>query len=155
MRKKLAIFAMLMLCGCATRYQEMGLSGGVAAEQVTADTWRIKARGNAYTSATTVQDYVLLKAAETTKATGGTHFVIVSANDANRAFEVTTAGSSTTTFAGRQAYTTYTPGSTTTAIKPGQDVYIKVLKLAPNQTAQGAISAAEVIQFTGARVGRD
>jgi hypothetical protein len=42
----------------------MGFSGGVAAQQITADTWRIQSRGNAYTGASTVQDYVLLKAAD-------------------------------------------------------------------------------------------
>jgi hypothetical protein len=62
----------LIFAGCATKYQEMGFSGGVAAQQITADTFRIVARGNAYTGSTTVQDYVLLKAAETTKAAGAT-----------------------------------------------------------------------------------
>lgn len=60
----------LSLIGCATKYQDMGFSGGVAAEQVTADTWRIVARGNAYTGGTRIQDFVLMKAAETTKAAG-------------------------------------------------------------------------------------
>ena len=40
-------------------------------------------------------------------------------------------------------------------IKPGEDVYIRVLKLATGQQAQGAFSAAEIIQFTGPRVKRD
>ena len=92
------------LGGCATKYQEMGFSGGVAAQQITADTWRIQSRGNAYTGASTVQDYVLLKAAETTQAAGGTHFQIVSAADASRASTFVTPGSSTTTFVGNQAY---------------------------------------------------
>src|SRR5215471_8220818 len=70
------------LVGCATKYQEMSFTGGVAAEQITADTWRIRARGNAYTNSSTVQDYVLLKAAETTQAAAGTYFQIVSAADA-------------------------------------------------------------------------
>jgi hypothetical protein len=73
----------LMLVACATRYQDMGFAGGVAAEQMTADTFRIIARGNAYTSGTTVQDYALLKAAETTKEAGGTHFMVISAQDAS------------------------------------------------------------------------
>lgn len=63
--------------GCATRYQEMGATGGVSAAPITDDLWRISARGNLYTEATTIQDHVLLKAAETTLAAGRTHFVIV------------------------------------------------------------------------------
>jgi hypothetical protein len=63
--------------GCATPYQDMGFSGGVLAQQMTANTFRIVARGNGYTGTTTVQDYVMLKAAETAIQNGGTHFVIV------------------------------------------------------------------------------
>jgi hypothetical protein len=80
------ILGVVMLCaalaGCATKYQEMGFTGDVAAQQITADTWRILSRRNAYTASTTVQDYVLLKAAETTQAAGGAYFQIVSAGDA-------------------------------------------------------------------------
>jgi hypothetical protein len=151
-------FIIVLLCafvgGCATKYQEMGFSGGVAAQQITADTWRIQSRGNAYTGAATVQDYVLLKAAETTQAAGGTHFQIVSAADASRASTFVTPGTSTTTLVGNQAFTTTSPGSVDTVIKPGQDVYIRVLKLPPGAPASGVFSAAEIIQFTGPRVQR-
>ena len=54
MRTFSAVLAAFLLCGCATKYQEMGFTGGVAADQVTADTWRIRARGNAYTDRDTV-----------------------------------------------------------------------------------------------------
>lgn len=67
--------------GCATRYQELGPAGGVTASKMTADVWRISARINHLTDPTAAQDYVLLKAAETTVAAGGTHFVIVGLND--------------------------------------------------------------------------
>ena len=118
----------------------MGFSGGVAAQQITADTFRIVARGNAYTGSTTVQDYVLLKAAETTKAAGATHFILISAADAARvSYDVT-------------APSKYGPGSVDSVIKPGQDAYIRILK--PGQQVQGAFSADEIIQFTGPRVQR-
>lgn len=144
----------VVLAGCATKYQDIGFTGGVAAQQVTADTWRIQARGNAYTNAATVQDYVLLKAAETTQAAGATHFQIINAADASRASTIVTPGSSTTTIVGRQAFTTTAPGSVDTVIKPGQDVYIRVLKLPPGPTPQGTYSAVEIIQFVGSRVER-
>ena len=60
--------AAMLLGGCSTRYQEMGFTGRVASEQMSADVFRIKSSGNAYTEATTVQDYVLLKAAERMRA---------------------------------------------------------------------------------------
>jgi hypothetical protein len=155
---KMRILGIVALCvalgGCATKYQEMGFTGGVAAEQITADTWRVRARGNAYTDATTVQDYVLLKAAETTQAAGGSHFQIISAADASRAETIVTPGSSTTNVVGHQAFTTTSPGSVDTVIKPGQDVYIRILKTAPGASTPGVYSASEIIQFTGARVKR-
>ncbi|QHP70020.1 hypothetical protein EI171_23625 [Bradyrhizobium sp. LCT2] len=64
-------FAITGLClalgGCGTKYQEIGFTGD-AAQQMTANTWLIQSRGNAYTNTATVQDYLLLKAAETTQA---------------------------------------------------------------------------------------
>lgn len=147
----LALFVSFFLVGCATKYQEMGFTGGVEAEQITSDTWRIKSRGNAYTSSATVQDFVLLKAAETTKAAGGNHFILISASDASRVGVVTSPGTATTTVSGNTAFTTVSPGASREYIKPGQDAYIRVLK-AP---APGAFSADEIIQFIGARVKRD
>jgi hypothetical protein len=151
----IGVLAFCTLSGCATKYEEMGFRGGVSAEQMTSDTWRIRARGNAYTNSATVQDFVFLKAAETTQAAGGTHFQIISAADTSKAETYVSSGTSTTTIVGRQATTTTTPGSVDTVIKPGEDVYIRILKLAPSQQTQGAISAAEIIQFTGPRVKKD
>jgi hypothetical protein len=141
------------LAGCGTKYQEMGFTGGVAAERVTGDTVRITARGNAYTSGTTIQDYALLKAAETTKEMGGSHFAIISAADASRRGVDVSPGVAQTTITGNTAITTYSPGTATEFIKPGQDAYIRVLRLAPGGSPPpGAISADEIIQFVGARV---
>lgn len=85
---------------------------------------------------------------------GGAYFQIVSARDASQASTFVTPGTSTTTFAGHQAFTTTSPGSVDTVIKPGQDVYIRVLKAAPTAPTPGVYSAAEIIQFTGSRVQR-
>ncbi len=154
MRNLMIVLFCVALAGCATKYQEMGFTGGVAAAQITADTWRIQARGNAYTNSSTVQDYVLLKAAETTQAAGGTYFQIVSAADASRASTFVTPGTSTTSFVGNTAFTTTSPGSVDTVIKPGQDVYIRVLKLPPSAPTPGVYSAAEIVQFIGPRIQR-
>lgn len=151
----LLIACLLSLAGCATKYQPMGFTGGVAAQQMTADTFRIVARGNGSTASTTIQDYTMLKAAETTKEHGATHFLVVSAADASRTDQITTPGYAQTSFVGNMATTTYTPGMTETIFKPGQDAYIRILTLKPNQPAPpGAISAEEIMQFVGSRVQR-
>jgi hypothetical protein len=64
-------------------------------------------------------------------------------------------GTSTTTFSGNTAYTTRSPGYVDNIIKPGQDVHIRVLRLAPGQQIPGVYSADEIIQFIGPRVKRD
>ena len=155
MRALVCLVVALAASACSTKYHDMGLTGGVAAQQMTADTFRIIARGNGYTSSTTVQDYMLLKAAETTKQAGGTHFLVVSAADASRTNYVATAGRAQTTLVGNTAYTSYTPGSVYGIFKPGQDAFIRVLTI-PNgsRPPPGAISADEVIKFVGARVTR-
>jgi hypothetical protein len=149
------ILSLLWLAGCATKYQDMGFSGGVASEQVTSDTFRIVTRGNGYTNATTIQDYTLLKAAETAKQNGGTHFLLISAADASSTGQYVMAGTSQTTFAGNTAFTTSTPGTVTTFVKPGQDAYIRIINVKPGQAPPaGAVSADEIIQYIGLRVKR-
>jgi hypothetical protein len=97
--------AALLCAGCSTPYQEMGFGGGVEAQQMTANTYRIVARGNGYTSGTAIQDYALLKAAETTKQAGATHFEVISASDASSVGAVTTPGQATTIITGSTART--------------------------------------------------
>jgi hypothetical protein len=61
----------LAIAGYSTPYQPMGFGGGVEAQQMTADTYRIRAKGNGRTASSTIMDYLLVKSAETTKAAGG------------------------------------------------------------------------------------
>jgi hypothetical protein len=154
--RTLIIFAFLTLvAGFATKYQDMDFAGGVAAQQMTADTFRIVSRGNGYSDATTIRDYAILKAAETTKQKGGTHFVLIGGNDASSADQVTMPGTAHTTVIGNAAYTTYNPAQSIPIFKPGQDLYIRVLAVKPAQAPPaGAISADEIIQFVGSRVER-
>jgi hypothetical protein len=49
---------------------------------MTANTYRITALGNGLTSSSQIEDYTLLKAAETTKQAGATYFAFVGAEDA-------------------------------------------------------------------------
>jgi len=60
---------------------------------------------------------------------------------------ITTPGVAETTIHGNMATTTYSGGTTTEFIKPGQDAYIRVLKVAPGSSPPpGAISADETIK---------
>jgi hypothetical protein len=71
-----------------------------------------------------------------------------------RASTIVSGGGTTTTVVGNHAFTSGSTAVAQTVINPGEDVYIRVLKLAPGQQVQGVFSADEIIQFTGPRVKR-
>jgi hypothetical protein len=143
----------LQLAACATAYGPMGLTGGVEAQQIGADTYRIIARGNGYTDPETIQDYVLLKAAETTIAAGKAYFVVVSAGDTTRTEFGQTPGTIQTNVIGTTAFSTYNPGVAYSIVKPGQDAYIRILD-SSQVPPQGAFSAEEIMTYVGSRVQR-
>lgn len=146
-----SVLVSALAAGCSTPYQEMGFTGGVTAQQITASTFRIVARGNAYTGKTRVQDYALLKAAEVTKSNGATHFVVVSSEEASSVGYIATAGTSHTTFSGNTAHTTHTPGNVYSLFKPGEDLHIRILR-PEDRLPGGAVAADEILQFVGSRV---
>jgi hypothetical protein len=142
-----------ILGSCATKYQEMGFSGGVSAQPVMTDVYRIQARGNAYTGSAAVQDFYLLKAAETTLAAGGSHFLIIGAENQTSRSVGQTPGYANTSVVGGTAFMTYTPGATYDIIKPGQDVMVKVLRIRAGETPpQGAFPAVDIVHTIGPRL---
>jgi hypothetical protein len=114
MRVPLVLVLLLLTC-CATPYQEMGLGGGVDAQKLGSNTYKIMAYGNALASPALMRDYAMRKAAETTRQAGNTHFVIV-----------------------RRQYVGV-------GKFPGEELEIRVLTVSPGKpTPRGAISANEV-----------
>jgi hypothetical protein len=147
--------ACLVAAGCGTGYKDMGPSGGVAALQMSADTWRIEARGNGFTNPNLVKDYMLLKAAETTRQHGGTHFVIIEQADASTKSTHYSPGYRQSTLVGHMRYSTYTPATATRVFHPGRDAYIRVIAVAAGQAPpENAQSADEIIKFVGGRIQR-
>ena len=138
-----ALAGAFVLAGCGSRNQGIGFTGPVAAEQLTPNVFKIRSRDT-----TTVQD-VLLKAAETAKGAGGTHFRLISSSDASRQVDPTNPGGVSS------ALTPTAPSSSpagSTSIKPGQDIYIRVLQFAPGDQIPGGIfQADEIIEFVGRR----
>ena len=117
----IALFACAMLlAACATKYQDMGWTGGVEAEPVMTDVYRIVARGNGYTSPDRVNDFTLLKAAETTIAAGGNYFAVLGAADRTAVEAGQTPSTVSTNVVGRTAFTTVNPGVSYNIVKPGE-----------------------------------
>jgi hypothetical protein len=151
----LAALAAAMLAGCATTYGDMGLTGGVDAAPMTNDTFRISARGNGFTDATTIQDYAMLKAAETTLAAGKTHFAIITGKDVTNRSYGQTSGTINTSFIGNTAFTTYNPGYVYDIVKPGEDLMIRVFTPAKGAALPAnAFNAQEIFDNVNPRIKR-
>jgi hypothetical protein len=112
---------------------------------ITDETARISARGNAYTDRARITDFVLLKAAQTALAQGFTHFLMISSADASRTGQIETPGMMQTNVYGNTAFTTYTPGSVDTFIKPGEDTFVRFCKV----NCTGMFPAREIVNNLG------
>jgi len=100
----------------------MGSVGAFSGRQLDGNTFQIEFRGNGYTPRSTVERYLLRRAAEVTVANGFDFFIVVSGNADVRSATLNTPGSyqsTTTGFAtvsGQTAFGaattgTYTPGA--------------------------------------------
>ena len=145
-----AFLITVAVSGCSTTYGDMGYAGGVTAAPVTSDVFRISARGNGYTDATTIQDYALLKAAETTLAAGKSHFEVLNGRDATSSTTQQTAGSFNRGFYGSVVYN---PGFSYDIVKPGEDMMIRVFN-AGGSTPANSYRAQEVFDNINPRVKR-
>ena len=153
MRRVATVAIALLLVGCATKYQDMGFTGGVAAEPVMTDVYRIVARGNGYTSPDRVQDFTLMKAAETTIAAGGNYFVVLSEADRTAVAAGQTPGFVSTNVVGHTAFTTVTPGTSYNIVKPGEATMIRVLRIPTGSSPPpGAFQAQDIVNTIGPRL---
>jgi hypothetical protein len=124
------------LAACATPYQEIGRSGGVRAVALGGDTYRIEAHLNAYSSQSTVQDYLILRAAETAQQQGAVGFIILGAQDTSQSGTVVIPGQSNTNAyaygAGNstngQSTTTYSPSQACHLVWPGGMMLIQLVR---------------------------
>jgi hypothetical protein len=130
MRAAFLLSAALMLTACATPYTEngMGFTGGVEAQMITDDTARISARGNAYTDQARIEDFVLLKSAQTALDHDFTH-----------------PGTMQTNVYGSTAFTTYSPGMVHNFVKPGEDIFVRFCK----GNCQSMLPAQQVVDNLG------
>jgi hypothetical protein len=73
----LALGLVPALASCVAPDRPRIVLGGVEAQQVDARTWRLVLRYRDFPSAALFEDFVLLQAAQTTIAHGGTHFIVL------------------------------------------------------------------------------
>lgn len=148
----------LWLSACSTPYQGMGLTGGVAAQHIDAETVMINARGNGFTDPSAIRMYVIRKAAEETLASGYDWFSIEESQDRTRHGSYATAGSYTsstnvsayglgnTAYGSATTQSTYMPGQVMHYRKPGMETVIR-LHRGPKPEGINGYIAAGVLRY--------
>jgi len=96
--KKLILFSLIFLSGCATSYHPTSFSGGYTETQLAENIWRVSFEGNGYTRQQRAEDFALLRCAEVTLEKGFTHFAL--SNSASRSDFSSANTSSTTSYRG-------------------------------------------------------
>lgn len=161
MRSAFVGVALSALVACATPYQEAGMTGGVRAAALGGDVYRIEAGLNGYSSQSMVQDYLLLRAAETALANGAVGFVVLDARDTSGTGTVVIPGQSTTNAyvygSGNYAYgsatTTYNPAQVYNFVRPGGILMVRLVR-EPIPTGIQYFNASEIVAAIGPRVRR-
>jgi hypothetical protein len=89
-QKIVTVLFIIILAGCVSPYEKLGLGGGFSDFALTDGTYKISFRGNGYSSAELVQNYLLRRCAEITLQRGYKYFVILGANTSTKRFAWTT-----------------------------------------------------------------
>lgn len=72
------VAALMLLAGCATAYQHEKITGGYTNFPLEETTYRVRFKGNNYTSRDKVELFLLYRCAELTEQLGYNHFVLLS-----------------------------------------------------------------------------
>ncbi len=120
-----ALLAALAFAGCTTSlyYGPKTGAGGWEVDRLAADSFRVNFRANNYAVDKIVEDYALLKAAETAQEYGFRYFIVVNKQDIGRSTEIDqwansyatgtygpTGGMTSSTQSYNQAASVYRPG---------------------------------------------
>lgn len=152
MRFRYSLWFALALSACETPY-DGGLFYGVTATQVDAVTLRVSARGNDVTSNATIQNYVLMKAAEETLIRGFDVFEIVDGVDTTRVGAISSG--TATAFGGYNSATAFGTAFSTPVVRPGQDALVRMHRgQKPADAPPNVFDAREVVQYLGPAIGR-
>jgi hypothetical protein len=76
----LILLIMISVVSCSTGYKSSGFSGGYTETQLSENAFKVRFKGNGYTSRERASDFCLLRCAEITELNGFTHFIIVDEN---------------------------------------------------------------------------
>ncbi len=137
----LLVISLSLLAGCATPYQSNSFLGGYSETQLAPDVFRIRFRGNAFTSMDRAQDFALLHAADLAQQHGYLYFAVVDESNSTTVSTFTTPGQSSSSCSGYvssggsfsySGTTTYYPGQTYNFYKPNTGLLIRCFVQKPD-----------------------
>lgn len=111
MSKIASIVLSILLVGCATPYQPVGMTGGYEATQLDENVFSVSFRGNGYSSRERATNFTMLRSAETALEHGYQYFVII---DSERTTSQSTYTTPATTYGSATAYGNTAYGRSTT-----------------------------------------
>ena len=112
-----------LICGCATKYEAIGATGGFYHTKVSDNAYIIGFSGNGFTEAKRANDFALLRAAEIGSKLGFTHFVVEGTLDKSKT-EIINTGSTTNSSGNVYGYgNTASFNSTSTTTNNSMPVY--------------------------------
>ena len=141
--RNITVLVLLFICiqGCATSYQNDGLTGGYSETQLDDNIFKISFRGNGFTNFERASDFTLLRSAEITLERGGSYFIIIDGSSYTTSSTHSTPTTSSTTASissigstsyGNATTTTY-GGDTFIITKPNTSNTIVIFKEKPEQ----------------------
>lgn len=144
-----ALFVALALAGCSTPlyYGPKSDIGGWEVDRLAADSFRVNFRASGYVGEKIVDDYALLKAADTTLESGFRYFAVLGKQDISRTTEVDLGANSyaTGTYGptGEMNAQSYT--QTASVYRPGSSLKILCFKKPPATNKGGTVYDAQEV----------
>ena len=127
----IVVLGLLFLNSCSTPYQKSGFSGGYKEYFINENTFKIVAKGNAFTSQEKVQLIVLVRASEICKNKGKDIVEVLTANSRMKTSLYSTPSQGITTYTpGQQSSTVYSGGSVGSVSKPIAEITVRIYKYA-------------------------
>lgn len=146
-----ALLAAIALAGCTTPlyYGPKTANGGWEVDRLGADTFRVNFRASSYAGDKIVDDYALLKAAETAQEYGFRYFTVVNKQDISRTTEVDQWANSyaTGTYGptGGMTASTQSYNQTASVYRPGSSLKIICFKTPPAANKAGTVYDAQEV----------
>lgn len=162
----MTLLAGMVAClgACATGYHAMNVTGGYDDARMDSNTFRVEFRGNAYSSRSRVEIFLLYRCAEITVQNGFDYFIFLTGGTDAKQSSFTTPGRYTgsasgtgttignTTYVQATATGTYVPGQTFNFTKYGAVAIVKAFR-GEKPDHPGAFVAREVMSYLGPKVG--